>query len=341
MLCHAERKFYNSKARISWARDGDISTKYFHSCMRKHQIRSRILTVQNREGIMVYEQDEIKKVATNFYKELFTEPQVDRLIENGKINQAIKVPLRKVIKWLCIYKIISSILAARLKSVLHTVIGLQQTTYVPGRKITNGILIMQELMVGYDKEARTPRCAIKVDIVKAYDTFKGIEAGDPLSPYLFIMIMKVFNVLLLINIDKYGFDYHPYCKEMRLTNVCFVDDLFLITGATSESFHVTKNTLIEFDGLVGLFPNLDKSCCFFVVVSDADIECLERIMKIPVGKLHVKYLGVSLTTQISAADCRLLVDQINSRIEPWSHKHVSYAGRITLINSVLFGISNY
>ncbi|GAA0171171.1 hypothetical protein LIER_41098 [Lithospermum erythrorhizon] len=71
-----------------------------------------------------------------------------------------------------IYKIISSILAARLKVVLHIVIGLQQTVYVPGRRITDGILIMQELMARCHKESGAPRCAIKVDIVEAYDTVR-------------------------------------------------------------------------------------------------------------------------------------------------------------------------
>ncbi|GAA0174151.1 hypothetical protein LIER_27598 [Lithospermum erythrorhizon] len=48
------------------------------------------------------------------------------------------------------------------------------------------------------------------------------------------------------------------------------------------SFHVIKNTLNEFGGLAGLFPNLDKSCCFFDGASDVDIVCLERIMNIPI-----------------------------------------------------------
>ncbi|GAA0177568.1 hypothetical protein LIER_29718 [Lithospermum erythrorhizon] len=71
-----------------------------------------------------------------------------------------------------IYKIISSILVVRLKKVFHKIIELQQTAYVPGRIITDGILIMQELMVGYHRNSGASRCAIKVDIVKAYDTIR-------------------------------------------------------------------------------------------------------------------------------------------------------------------------
>ncbi|GAA0174150.1 hypothetical protein LIER_27597 [Lithospermum erythrorhizon] len=49
---------------------------------------------------------------------------------------------------------------------------MQQTAYIPGRKITDEILIIQDLMVGYHKEAGIPNCAIKVDIVKAYVTVR-------------------------------------------------------------------------------------------------------------------------------------------------------------------------
>ncbi|GAA0162337.1 hypothetical protein LIER_39396 [Lithospermum erythrorhizon] len=41
-----------------------------------------------------------------------------------------------------IYKCISTIIANRLKSTLSEVVGIQQTTYVPGRSIYDGIMLM-------------------------------------------------------------------------------------------------------------------------------------------------------------------------------------------------------
>ena len=32
-----------------------------------------------------------------------------------------------------------------------------------------------------------------------------------------------------------GFAFHPKCKEVNLTHVCFADDIFLFSGGTSSS----------------------------------------------------------------------------------------------------------
>ncbi|GAA0142488.1 hypothetical protein LIER_35577 [Lithospermum erythrorhizon] len=69
-----------------------------------------------------------------------------------------------------IYKGISAILTPRIKIVLPKVIGINQSTYIPGRKITDGILLMQELVCGYHRKLGMPICALKVDIMKAYDS---------------------------------------------------------------------------------------------------------------------------------------------------------------------------
>ncbi|GAA0144679.1 hypothetical protein LIER_42818 [Lithospermum erythrorhizon] len=116
------------------------------------------------------------------------------------------------------------------------------------KTITDGILVMQQLMNGYHKNSGNARCAIKIDITKAYDTIKwsflwellhrmgfpvvfinwikmcvtsawycvslngslygffsgtrGLRQGDPISPYLFIIVMEAFNSVLLINLER-------------------------------------------------------------------------------------------------------------------------------------------
>ncbi|GAA0149992.1 hypothetical protein LIER_09028 [Lithospermum erythrorhizon] len=71
----------------------------------------------------------------------------------------------------------TTILVARMKNVLDKVIGKQQTTFVPGRKISDGVLLMQELVVGYLQRSGPPRCALKIDIMKAFDSIvsKALE----------------------------------------------------------------------------------------------------------------------------------------------------------------------
>ncbi|KAJ6925333.1 hypothetical protein NC651_009871 [Populus alba x Populus x berolinensis] len=81
-----------------------------------------------------------------------------------------------------IYKCISKIMAARLKTILADIINPAQSAFVPGRQISDNILLTQELMHNYHLDRGPARCALKVDLRKAFDTIswdfiiKGLKA---------------------------------------------------------------------------------------------------------------------------------------------------------------------
>ncbi|GAA0147640.1 hypothetical protein LIER_07292 [Lithospermum erythrorhizon] len=179
-------------------------------------------------------------------------------------------------------------------------------------------------------------------IVWFFSSSRGLRQGDLLSPYLFIDVMEGFNALLMRSIVKLGFDFHPSYTALQLTHVCFDVDLFIVVGATEKSFRTIKQSLNEFGKMASLLLNLDKSQCFFAGITDELEARLGIIMCIPIGKLPVRYLEVPLTiSAISTKDCRSLIVGIKNKIEIWRHKKVNYVGRVVLINSVLFGASNY
>ncbi|XP_056172498.1 uncharacterized protein LOC115693838 [Syzygium oleosum] len=69
-----------------------------------------------------------------------------------------------------LYKCISKILAGRIAKVIPTLIGSSQTAFVKGRRISDNIMVAQELFADFHHEAYLPKCAIKVDFHKAFDT---------------------------------------------------------------------------------------------------------------------------------------------------------------------------
>jgi hypothetical protein len=54
---------------------------------------------------------------------------------------------------------------------------------------------------------------------------------------------------------------------------------------------------------------------------------------------HLRYLGVPLvSTKLSVADCKTLLDRITNRIGSWTSKNLSFAGRLQLLSSVLYSL---
>ncbi|KAI3751226.1 hypothetical protein L2E82_22274 [Cichorium intybus] len=69
----------------------------------------------------------------------------------------------------CVYKIISKILAIRLKKIIGTVISDVQSAYVEGRNILDGPLVINELY-SWAKKTRRKILLFKVDFEKAFDS---------------------------------------------------------------------------------------------------------------------------------------------------------------------------
>ncbi|KAL0400961.1 UNVERIFIED_CONTAM: hypothetical protein Slati_4126000 [Sesamum latifolium] len=81
----------------------------------------------------------------------------------------------------------------------------------------------------------------------------GFEIGDPMSPYLFVLIMEVLQMLLsqLIEQDS-SFDFHWKCREIDLFQLCFADDLLLFCNIDESSVLVFQHGLQKFANLSGL-----------------------------------------------------------------------------------------
>ena len=69
-----------------------------------------------------------------------------------------------------LYKVVSKILANRLKVLLPRIISETQSAFVKGRRLMENVLLASELVKNYHKDTVTPRCLMKIDISKAFDS---------------------------------------------------------------------------------------------------------------------------------------------------------------------------
>ncbi|KAJ9564713.1 hypothetical protein OSB04_000679 [Centaurea solstitialis] len=172
---------------------------------------------------------------------------------------------------------------------------------------------------------------------------RGIRQGDPLSPYLFTLVMEVFNLILKRKIKVMGgFKYHNRCEKLSLTHLCFADDLMMFCNGDVRSVSIMKAALEEFSDVSGLKPNMGKSTSYLGNINGVCREEILKILPFNVGELPVRYLGVPLiATKLFHKDCKVLIDKVKKRVLDWKNKSLSFAGRLQLLQSVISSIQVY
>lgn len=89
-----------------------------------------------------------------------------------------------------------------------------------------------------------------------------MRQGDPLSPYLFVIVIEVLCRLLDSASSKKIFCYHPKCSRVKLTHLAFADDLLIFTKGTLDFVIGVQKVLDLFYLFSGLQVNNTK-CEFF------------------------------------------------------------------------------
>jgi len=75
-----------------------------------------------------------------------------------------------------IYKIISKVLANRLKGVLGKLISKNRTTFVQGKQLEDGVVVVNEI-IDLAKRRKDKCLLLKVDFERAYDSVKWEYLG--------------------------------------------------------------------------------------------------------------------------------------------------------------------
>jgi hypothetical protein len=124
------------------------------------------------------------------------------------------------------------------------------------------------------------------------------------------------------------FAYHSKRSPLKLTHLCFANDLLPFSAASVDSIKVIKRVLDDFEGLAGLRANPAKSSIFCGGVSSGVEELLD-FLQMQEGKFPIRYLGVPLIfKRLKTVDCDALVSKIAARIDSWLARNLSFAGRL-------------
>jgi hypothetical protein len=261
-----------------------------------------------------------------------------------------------------IYKLLTKVIARRLKPILPTIISLEKSGYVEGRQILDSVILSHEVIHSLQK-TKTPGILLKLDLSKAFDKIssdymwgmllalvfdklwvtwilnltslaffsilingvpsrpfspsRGIRQGDPLSPFLFIIMAKglsrsihaVVANNLLIGLPLHGI-------SPPISHSQFVDDTLLMGTPTACEANSLLSILQTFSDALGLDYKKDKSQIFFFNTPPPIQRHVFDILGFNRSSLLSKYLGIPLTNN-------------SLRNSSWEHLLSSFTKRLS------------
>jgi hypothetical protein len=77
------------RSRAIWLASGDNNSIFFHKYATYNRTRKHIWEISDSAGIKVTEQEDLKVVATQYFKNLYKEPPITHTVEQVKGNQTL------------------------------------------------------------------------------------------------------------------------------------------------------------------------------------------------------------------------------------------------------------
>ena len=130
-----------------------------------------------------------------------------------------------------------------------------------------------------------------------FQSSRGLMQGDPLSPYLFMVVMEALSQLVervvvggFLSACKVG----GRCGEgVSVFHLLFVDDTLIFDKYSQDQITFHFWLLMWFEALSGLKINLEKSESILIGRVE-DVETLAAELGCKVGSLPTTYLGLPL-----------------------------------------------
>ncbi|XP_060217033.1 uncharacterized protein LOC132644456 [Lycium barbarum] len=100
--------------------------------------------------------------------------------------------------------------------------------------------------------------------------------------------------------------------------------------------------LHHFSAVTGLSANSDKSSIYMAGVDDETKTKLLESTCFRAGSFPMKYLGLPLSPKKwTKLDCHQLSMKVTEKIRSVASRHLSYAGKLQVVNSILFSLHNF
>jgi len=167
-----------------------------------------------------------------------------------------------------------------------------------------------------------------------------LKQGDPLAPFLFLLVAEGFSGLMTNAVNRnlfHGFEIKR--GGSVISHLQYADDTLCIDVPTVENLWTLKAMLRGFEMASGLKVNFHKISLIGVNVPREFMEAACQFLHCKEGSTPFNYLGLPMGANPKKLyTWEPMLVKLRNKINSWGSKYVSLGGRIVLLNSVLNAI---
>ncbi|KAJ0548291.1 putative RNA-directed DNA polymerase [Helianthus annuus] len=172
---------------------------------------------------------------------------------------------------------------------------------------------------------------------------KGMRQGDPLSPFLFLVVMEALSCMFnsARNAQLIKGIATPNNGPV-ITHLLYADDSIVVGEWSKTEVTNIVRVLRCFFLCSGLKINIEKSNLYGIGVEQEDINNMASEVGCKPDVLPFKYLGLKVGANMNRiSNWQPVYDIFRSRLDKWKSNLLSIGGRVVIIRSVMESLPCY
>ncbi|KAK5803400.1 hypothetical protein PVK06_031045 [Gossypium arboreum] len=369
-------------------RDDDIMAKLIDTRIQLNMKIDKDEMLETEDGRDISGETAINEAASNYFQNLFSSQGIGSLshllkgknvekfclgilsdggdLDSLNLTDIVLIPklpnptslvnFRPISLCTVLYKIVAKAIANRLQEVIGRCIDKAQSAFIPGRLITDNVLVTYELLHTLRQKLEWVNLIMKCISTVSYtvningrrgDVFKptrGLRQGNLLSPFLLLICNeRLLSLIRMSTIEGSMKGVRASKRGSEISHLLFADDYILFSETTHKGTRILKEILTEYEQCLGQCVNFGKSTIFYSSkTTERYKEETSSLLGARCSTNLEKYLGLPNVVSRRKEDAfQNLKDKVKLIIDNWSTRLLSQGVREAFIKSVLQAIPSY